>query len=769
MPKIYFFTLLLLLMAGCTVFTVHHQFNATQENSATAEQAEYYEASVRPILETRCTVCHGCYDAPCQLKMDATAGVLRGAHKDKVYDGTRLLSAHMSRLFEDAHSTSEWREKDFFSVVDGDPGQPKSPGVMEQLLHLKQQHPLPAQYPLPESFDFSIKRDQQCPQPEEFANYRENYPLWGMPYGLPALTENEHQTLVNWLQTGGIAASMTLHSSPALAAEIERWETFFNGDSLKSQLVNRYLYEHLFLASLWFEQAPGQAFKLVRSHTPPGQPIDRISTRRPFDDPKAPRVYYRLWHDPSTTLAKTRMPYALNNKRMENWQQWFYQAEYNVRKLPGYATKVASNPFLSFAQLPVDSRYRFLLDEAEFSIMNFIKGPVCRGQVALNVIRDHFWVFFIDPDQLDMRDNAQFLQENIDHLALPAEVGSTFMPVTYWLEYANRQKAYLEARAKYLNQQLAQQPSLNLSIIWNGGGTNDNAALTIFRHNDSASVTRGLIGPHPKTGWVIDYSLLERIHYLLVAGFDVYGNVSHQLLSRLYMDFLRIEGEMNLVALLPKGVQDQHIHHWYRGAEDEIEDYLEHYLDRLPPLNIIDYQTDAPLAELFTTLQSRLAPSFASSPYVQQLGWPDTLQEPFTKLQSIHGKAASLMSESSLIWVPKKGVFSLLRTSAHSNLSSLFQESKRRLPDEDKLVITGGVVGAYPNTFWMLDESSWDEFAQQIVSLNTEADYQKLRQRFGVNRADPNFWQISDAIHQAYRQHQPQRAGLLDFNRLENR
>ncbi|CAG22542.1 hypothetical protein PBPRB0669 [Photobacterium profundum SS9] len=46
----------------------------------------------------------------------------------------------------------------------------------------------------------------------------------------------------------------------------------------------------------------------------------------------------------------------------------------------------------------------------------------------------------------------------------------------------------------------------------------------VFRHFDSASMVKGLIGVQPKTAWIIDYSLLERIHYLLVAGFDVYGD-----------------------------------------------------------------------------------------------------------------------------------------------------------------------------------------------------------------------------------------------------
>ena len=30
--------------------------------------------------------------------------------------------------------------------------------------------------------------------------------------------------------------------------------------------------------------------------------------------------------------------------------------------------------------------------------MTFIRGPVCKGQVALNVIQDHFWALFLDPD-----------------------------------------------------------------------------------------------------------------------------------------------------------------------------------------------------------------------------------------------------------------------------------------------------------------------------------------------------------------------------------
>ena len=69
--------------------------------------------------------------------------------------------------------------------------------------------------------------------------------------------------------------------------------------------------------------------------------------------------------------------------------------------------------------------------------------------------------------------------------------------------------------------------------------------------------------------WIVSYPLLERIHYLLVAGFDVFGNVGHQINTRLYMDFLRMEGETNLLSLLPLARRRPLIDAWYRGAGGE--------------------------------------------------------------------------------------------------------------------------------------------------------------------------------------------------------
>jgi len=71
---------------------------------------------VKPVLEKRCIVCHGCYDASCQLKLTAYACVRRGAGKLKVYNKKRFDWQQPTRLFIDANSEAEWREKHFFSV-----------------------------------------------------------------------------------------------------------------------------------------------------------------------------------------------------------------------------------------------------------------------------------------------------------------------------------------------------------------------------------------------------------------------------------------------------------------------------------------------------------------------------------------------------------------------------------------------------------------------------------------------------------------------------
>ncbi len=709
-------------------------------------------------------VCHGCYDAPCQLKLDAWEGLQRGASKEKVYDGTRLLTANLTRLFEDAQTPAQWREKGFYPVLDEDDPQR---ATIVRMLELKRAHPLPSVDVLPDSFDFSLDRNQQCPKPEEFDNFARDYPLWGMPYGFPGLSETEHARLTRWLEQGAPGVERTAPTA-AEQAEIARWEAFFNRPGVKQKLVSRYIYEHLFIGDLYFSELPGPAryYTLVRSHTPPGQAVDIIATRRPYDAPGEGEFYYRLQPLRTSVLDKRHMPYALNDARMARWNELFFKPDYKVTRLPGYKPEVAANPFVAFRELPVQSRYEFMLDEAQFTIMAYIKGPVCRGQVALNVIDDHFWVLFYDPRIVDPDQNAEFLARESRNMRLPSANTGLLTSLVQWRDYARGQRKFLKAKSAELAK-LASTDAvpLDFELIWDGDGSNTNAALTIFRHSDSASVVRGLVGQTPKTAWVIGYSLLERIHYLLVAGFDVYGNVAHQLETRLYMDFLRMEGEYNFLIFMPEAQRVQFRDFWYREASPDVKQYVLGRKAYIRADTMIEYRTDNPMREFFQRLTPRL-PGAAAARY-------QPADPHFFKLQTLSGRPFSFMPEVAFVQVQEEdgtdSVYTIIHNSAYLNNTQLFSEEARRVPVEDYLTVVKGFIGSYPNAFFELPAQQLGDFVDAIVRLQSESDYAELLSRFGVRRSDPAFWQLSDQFHQYYRQIAPVEAGLFDLNRYENR
>ena len=775
-------TTLFLLLAGCAALTGYRldqrygpQNPARFDQAPVAAAAVEYWRDVKPITDSRCAVCHGCFDAPCQLQMGSYPGIARGGNADQVY-ATRLLAAEPSRLFIDAGSTAEWRNKGFHAVLNErtpDAEANVQAGVMARMLKLKGQYHVRAGQPLPaDRFDFSLDRAQQCPAIESFDDFAQAHPDWGMPYGLPALPKQEEQTLLAWLEAGAPAAAAP-PLPPAHLARVAQWEAFLNGSTFKAQLAARYIFEHWFLAHLYFDDLPERRFfELVRSKTPPGQPIQLIASRRPFDDPGVPRVYYRLRPVASTLVAKTHMPYALNAARMGRLKAWFLDAPYRVSQLPGYAPAVAANPFVAFEQIPVASRYRLMLDEAQFTVMGFIKGPVCRGQVALNVIADHFWIGFIDPAREDADSHADYLAKVLQNVSLPIEQESN-AHLLKWRSYAKQQVDYLRAKSEFMNQALVGDKLPGLDLLWDGGGVNRNAALTVFRHFDSATVVQGLVGERPQTAMIIGYPLLERIHYLLVAGFDVYGNLAHQLEARLYMDFLRMEGELNVLAFLPKDARNPVRDLWYRKSSEDVKAYLNGSKAFFYQDSGMDYKTDDPWPEFLAQWKRHLQPVLDSRYELSASKLAGAALEDLKALAALRGRPVSFLPEAAFLTVAdaagREHHFTLLRNSAHSNISELFDEENRRLPDEDTLTLVPGFLGAYPNAFFKLEAGQLPWLVKLAGSLKSEADYAVLASHFAIRRSDGRFWRHSDALHEAYRNAYPVEAALFDYNRFENR
>lgn len=727
-----------------------------------------YWQEVRPVLAARCVVCHACYDAPCQLNLASPEGVARGASRDVVYSTVRLRNAQPTRLFLDEATTAGWRARGFYSVVDGN--------LMMGMLSLKQAHPLPAEMPLPKEFDLNTGRSWNCPKPDDFESFASKNPLWGMPFGLPGLEAGEYRVLTAWLAAGAPAGGPP-PLAPAFAAQVAEWEAFLNGATPKERLMSRYLYEHLFLGSLYFSELPGtQFFRLVRSRTPPGQPVQVIATRLPFDDPGATDFWYRLVRSDETPVAKTHMPYALNPGRMARYRSLFVGPAVTVTALPGYAPDVAGNPFVVYRDLPVESRYRFLLDDAEFFMRGFMKGPVCRGDVAVDVIEDRFWVFFSDPDSVLAQESRDFLARESANLRLPDGADSGLMGLAAWRRYKDLQQDYLKAKQAYLLAALPSPQAVTLDLVWDGDGTNSNAALTIFRNADNATVVRGLLGGPPKTAWIMNYPLFERIHYLLVAGYDVYGTTGAQLDTRLYMDFMRMEGEFNFLALLPEADRVKVRDYWYRGASDSVREYVYGARVGFDRETGINYRTGDSRVELMQMLEARLKPVLSATHDVGAEPDP-ALRAELLQLAALDGLPVSLMPELSFLAVvdgadgaprPER-IYTLLKDTAHTNVASLFGEEKRLIPAEDELTVARRFVGAYPNAFYRVPRDQLPAFRQAIAALAGEADYRALVARFGVERTSPGFWANSDALARANASLGPVEAGVFDYARLENR
>ena len=373
---------------------------ATLPGPTGSEPISYVE-QVKPVLENRCVVCHGCYDAPCQLLFSSYEGLDRGATKQPVYQSSRLRAAPLTRLHVDAQSTDEWRERGFFSVSE----ESDSVGygsLLLNMLALGRAQPVTSDARLPESFPLDINRELSCPTASRIRRVRAE-----TPDGRHALRDGAPDGPGNWRAgrmgpTGGAATSL-LRPPPEICGrtgralgEVPQWILSQGAHHIALPLRTLALRPSLLRRP--FERALLPHRSLDRRHRELQRP--RGSRR---EDPTTTRVsknfWYRLVPIESTIVHKTHIVYPLGEARKcVGFQNSSSSRTWEPTKLPEYDANAGSNPFATFAEIPARSRYQFLLDDAQYFVMTFIRGPVCRGQIAVSVIEDHFFVAFLDPD-----------------------------------------------------------------------------------------------------------------------------------------------------------------------------------------------------------------------------------------------------------------------------------------------------------------------------------------------------------------------------------
>jgi hypothetical protein len=725
-----------------------------------------YAAAIQPIFDRRCVPCHACFDSPCQLNMQSFDGVDRGANKAIVYYAERPVQATPTRMFQDAQSTAAWQSQlGFFPVVDR-----TTPHDLDRSIFWR--------FVAQRADDrrggfFDVDNAATCPSSvAEAERDLRDHPERGMPFGLPPLDANERDILAAWLRRGsGGASANRPDEGPAAERAVTTWEAFFNGSDPRSALVSSYLFEHLFFAHLYFPDVPGEWFRLVRSRTPSGSPVDEVATRRPTDDPQASPVYYRLRRIRETLVLKTHAPYALSDAKLARLRDLFYGAPWDGAG-PWKVDRSSKNPFVRFAAIPARSRYQFLLDDAHHFVQTFIHGPVCRGQAALDVIEEHFLIFFLSPESDPAIVDPGYLAQIAPDLELPAEEGESIGALSPGFDA--KELSYLAAEVPHVRTR-------GLPDVWHGDGTNPAAVLSVFRHYDNAFVLHGAIGGMPKTAWVLDYPTFERMYYDLVAGFDVYGNVTHQLGTRIYMNYLRIEAEGQFLRLLPNSERSRVFGEWYRGR-------IAHALAGVHAAAIRGPQTSIDFAdpsrakeELVMRLLTKELPGPVVGPR-EPIQWSDVpfATEPVRAhaervLRSIAGKRGASVApfpDTVLLRVKSGGidlVYTIARNRSHASVEYILAEGVELEPAEDTLQIVSGVASSRPNLFLAVEERDLEAFAADWQALGTgDRKWSAFVDRWGVRRSDPHFWSAFDFFTAECERLDPIGGAVLDLSRYMN-
>ncbi|HEX5361046.1 MAG TPA: fatty acid cis/trans isomerase, partial [Fluviicoccus sp.] len=615
--------------------------------------------------------------------------------------------------------------------------------------------------------------------------YRRKHPREGMPLGVTGLSDSEYALVNQWLVEGARTDNaLERRARPEEQVQLQQWEAFLNQRGPRERLMARWLYEHLFLAHLYFSELPdSQFFELVRSHTPPGKPIRIIATAAPNDDPAGP-VYYRLRPVQGVIVLKTHITFPLSPALLARTRQQFLDPAWKAGTLPGYDEAARANPFTTFAALPARGRYQFMLDHAEYFVRTFIRGPVCHGQIATDVIRDQFWTVFQSPDSdLYITDPVHRATAS-PLLGLAGQKDGLLDLAPEWARFKRDRNLYQRLRsAAYA---AAEPQGASLDDVWNGDGNNRNALLTIFRHFDSAAVRQGLVGEIPQTLWLMDYPLFERTYYGLVANFNVFGTVSHQAQTRLYFDLIRNGAEINFLRLLPPRVRRTVYDDWYQGSAK-----LKVWLDYGEP------DTGAPTREPYATanphdeLAGRLLTRFAAinarpDPINRCVASADCSRPDAPEFARIADRAMALLAAKTAAQLPvvrlmpeltllrvrdgqgHREIYSLIRNRAHSNVAFMLGEDWRYQPEKDTLTVYPGVQGSYPNFAFDVPSEELDRFVAALRLAATPEEFRSVASRWGVRRTRADFWEVFHDFTAYMRETEPVEAGLLDMNRWEN-
>lgn len=747
---------------------------ATGTPIATAAAPDY-ATDIQPIFNARCIACHGCVGSPCNLKLTSFRGADRGGYGKNPY--ASHLGDYPRTGINVVQTTEEWRARGFYPVLarGGTPADNLARSMLYQMIEAGAAHNRPGFSREALADTYAKRYAHACPATTNALQaFLKRHPQAGMPFGLPALDDGDMALLRQWIAAGSPGPTDAAQADANVVtnpAAVLAWETFFNADDKRSQLVARYIFDHVFLATIALKESPGDLFKLVRSKTPPGTaadnppaPVEIIDTPLPYSNPYAyagvERFYYRLQKITAPIVQKNHFVWRLEAADIDALRDLFLKPDWDAAADLDAPWDIG-NPFLVYQAIPVGARYRFLLENAELIVSGITYGPVCLGQTATFAVKDQFWVFFVDPE-----DDVSVLDPK-----LGLETWDAFMDRS--LRGNDAYEAAYGAALKRL-----QPEGYTIDAVWNGDRTNANAWLTVLRHETNVSVMKGRQGGIPRSLWLMDYSGFERIYYDTVADFEYWSGDVRKLETLVFFNYLRQEFEDNFLLLLPEDEREVIRDNWTQGI-GQAALALEPFAGADQPTEIKADRRD-PILGLIDDIQAHMGKTVS--------GPPDTLN-PRVKpklsladpIESYDGwvKAASLLTQVRDYKFPRylpsvillrltngeeARVYSLIANRVYASQDTIFFQNGQELPDLYTMSIYPGIVGGFPNYFLQMDLAEAHDFLRGLRDVGSLEDWNRLRNRYGVLRNDKRFWETYDWFTQWNVENRGDEAGTLDLS-----
>ncbi len=756
----------LLFISGCDGMSA-----AVAQTKPAPSTAPDYTTDIQPIFNRRCIACHGCLGSPCNVKLDSFRGVDRGGFGINPYSSHVEASPRVD--MDVAQTTQEWRRRGFYPILEreGTSADRLDQSLLYKMVSAGYQHNQPgfsreAVMPL-----YARRYSHRCPAtPDALNAHLDANPAAGMPFGLPAIASADLEKLAAWVANGSPGPTQeALRQAQMIRgkAAVADWEAFLNDPDPRNRLVARYIFDHVYQASIVLEESPGDFFRLVRSKTPAAVdlPIEVIATPLPYDNPYTyagvDRFWYRLQKVTTPRVQKNHFVWRLNKKSLAHLERLFLARDWDKTQDMSPPWGVG-NPFRVYRAIPAEARSLFLLENSEVIVGGITYGPVCLGQTATYAVKDHFWVYFLDPRY----------DPSVQDPELGLETWSAMMD-RFPIGNAEYVEAYAKAQKKLTPE------GLTVDAVWNGDRKNPNAWLTVLRHETNVSVMKGRQGGVPRSLWLVSYSGLERLYYDTVASYKYWEGDLGKLETLVFFNFLREEMEDNFLLLLPEKDREPIRRNWSQGAIGAIGRFVVPFPDSNLPGGS-DKDAPRPLLDAVARLQARLGPAIsgpvdAFNPLVKL---KVSLDEPIDSYDR-WVRAVSLLTETTAYKFPRflpsvvllrlnhgreSRVYSLIANRVYKTQFDLFFQNGEALPDDYTMSVYPTIIGGFPNLFMELDLAQAPAFLRELRSVQTLDEWKALRNRYGVLRNSARFWPALDWFNDWNFKRRGEEAGYLDLS-----